>query len=266
MNIAKADIYAIRPCYGKDNDGTWNQAKAEKWLSKIWPPGRESVTVQELADCDHVPVADRLWALIHLAPARTQRLFACAIAERALLALPETDRDPRSLAAIEVARRHADGRVSDRELAAARSAAQAAARSAADAAAAARAAAQRLFDCEIAERALLALPETDRDPRSLAAIKVARRHADGRVSDRELAAARSAAWAAEDATAAAWAAAWSAAWAAEDAAAWSAAWAAEDAAADAAAWAAARDEAAWAAADAAADAAQLTLLASMLTE
>ena len=75
------------------------------------------------------------------------------------------------------------------------------------------------------------------DPRSLAAIDVAERHADGVATDAELEAARAAA------RAAAWAAAWDAA---RDAA-WDAAWAA----ARAAAWDAARD-AAW---DAARDAA-----------
>jgi hypothetical protein len=68
------------------------------------------------------------------------------------------------------------------------------------------------------------------DQRSIAAIDVAERHADGLATDDELTAARDAAW--------------DAAWAARDAA-WSAAWAARAAARDAAwaAWAAARDAA-----------------------
>ena len=90
------------------------------------------------------------------------------------------------------------------------------------------------------------------DPRSLAALDVAERHAAGKATDDELAAAGGAARDAAEATAitAAWAAA-DAAWAAADAA-WVAAWAAADAAwaAADAAWVAARD-AAWAAADAA---------------
>ena len=87
------------------------------------------------------------------------------------------------------------------------------------------------------------------DPRSLAALDVAERHADGNASDDELAAARAAAWAA--ACDADWDAAWDAARAAACDAAWAAAWAA---ACDAA-WAAARVaacDAAWAAAWAAA--------------
>jgi hypothetical protein len=68
------------------------------------------------------------------------------------------------------------------------------------------------------------------DPRSIAALDVAERHARGEASDKELAEA----WAA--AAAAAWTAAWPAAWAAAAEAARAAAWAAE--AARAAAWAA----------------------------
>ena len=82
------------------------------------------------------------------------------------------------------------------------------------------------------------------DPRSLAALDVAERYANGNAKDDELAAAR----------AAAWAAAWDAARAAARDAAWAAAWAAAWDAAEAAARDAARD-AAWAAAEAAASAA-----------
>ena len=82
------------------------------------------------------------------------------------------------------------------------------------------------------------------DPRSLAALEVAERFADGRATNDEWAAARDAAWAAAwaaegaAARAAAWAAAWAAARAAAGDAARAAAWAAEGAAARAAAWAA----------------------------
>ena len=94
------------------------------------------------------------------------------------------------------------------------------------------------------------------DPRSLDALDVAERFADGRASIDELGAAgdaardaaRAAAWAAGDA---AWHAAWHAAWAAAQAAAWDAAWDAAWAAGDAA------GDAAWhAAGDAARDAAR----------
>jgi hypothetical protein len=77
------------------------------------------------------------------------------------------------------------------------------------------------------------------DPRSLAALDVAERHANGEATDAELFAARAAAWdAARDAArAAAWDASWDAAWAAAWAAATAAAWDA----ARGAAWDAARD-------------------------
>ena len=105
------------------------------------------------------------------------------------------------------------------------------------------------------------------DQRSLNALNVAERHADGLATDEELAAARDAAWAA--ARDAAWAAARDAAWAAARDAAWAAARDAARDAAWAAAWAAARD-AAWDAARdaawAAAWAAQSNLLAIMCAE
>ncbi len=72
-----------------------------------------------------------------------------------------------------------------------------------------------------------------KDQRSIDALDVAERHANGEASDEERSAARSAEWAAWAAESAAWAAEW-AAWAAE-----SAAWAAEPAARSAAASAAA---------------------------
>ena len=91
-----------------------------------------------------------------------------------------------------------------------------------------------------------------KDPRSIAVLDVAERHARGEASDEELAAARAAAWdAAWAAVRDAWGAAWDAAWTAARDAAWGAAWAAWDAAwaagdaagaaAGDAAWTAARD-------------------------
>ena len=79
------------------------------------------------------------------------------------------------------------------------------------------------------------------DPRSIAALDVAERHANGQATDEEL----DAAWAAarDAARAAAWAAAWAAARAAAVDAAGAAAWAAAGDAARAAAWDAARDAA-----------------------
>jgi hypothetical protein len=108
----------------------------------------------------------------------------------------------------------------------------------------------RLFAADCAERALNLAGNPD--PRSVAAVDVARRFACGEATEEERAAAWAAAWAA--AGDAAWDAAGAAAWAAAWAAAGDAAWAAARAAARAAAWAAAGD-AAWAAAGAAARAA-----------
>jgi hypothetical protein len=83
----------------------------------------------------------------------------------------------------------------------------------------------RRFACDVAEGALRSARSAGRepDPRSWAAIEVARRNAVGRATDEELAAARDAAWAARDAASNA---AWAAAWAAASNAAWAAAWAA----------------------------------------
>lgn len=88
----------------------------------------------------------------------------------------------------------------------------------------------RLFAIWCARRALALIPSPD--PRSVAAVDIAERHARGEASDEELAAAeRAASVAARDAAWAAWVAAWAAraaAWDARDAA-----WAARDAAWDA---------------------------------
>jgi hypothetical protein len=130
-----------------------------------------------------------------------------------------------------------------------------------------------LFACEVAERALLAEIAAGREPdaRSWRAIEAKRQWLDGKATDKELAAARDAAWAAAWAAArdAARYAAWAAARDAARAAAWDAAWAAARyaawAAARDAAWAAARD-AAWAAARDAAWDVQNELLERVLTE
>jgi hypothetical protein len=78
------------------------------------------------------------------------------------------------------------------------------------------------------------------DPRSLTVLDVAERYAEGEATDKELIAARDAAWAAalDAALDAAWAAARDAAWDAAWAAARAAGWTAARAAAGAAAWAA----------------------------
>ena len=117
----------------------------------------------------------------------------------------------------------------------------------------------RLFAVWCARQALALVDNPDQ--RSVAACDTAERFANGEATERELAAARAAAWDA------AWAAARDAAWAAASAAAGAAASAAAGAAAWAAASAAAWDVA-WDVADAARDvarAAQIDILREMLT-
>ena len=88
----------------------------------------------------------------------------------------------------------------------------------------------RLFACECAQRVV----GNNKDPRVQACIDVARRMADGTVTEEERSAAWSAAWSAARSAAesAAWAAARSAArsaaWSAAESAAWAAAWAADE--------------------------------------
>ena len=98
----------------------------------------------------------------------------------------------------------------------------------------------RIFAVRCAEEALSRLAKPD--PRSLAACEVASRHALGQATDRELAAARAAAW--DAAGDAAWASAEGAAWDAAVDSAWAAAGAAALASDEAAAWASA-EGAAW---------------------
>jgi len=104
----------------------------------------------------------------------------------------------------------------------------------------------RLFAVWCAREALKLVDNPD--PRSVEAVNVAERYANGQADDEDLNAAWDAAWDAAwaAARAAARAAAWAAAEAAAEDAAWAAAWAAAGAAAEAAAWAAA-EAAAWAA-------------------
>jgi len=78
--------------------------------------GRTHVTLRTVAHAP-IPAEDRLWVLIHCADVRTQRLFACDCAARALSRVAAPDQ--RSIDAERVARLHADGQATDAELAAA---------------------------------------------------------------------------------------------------------------------------------------------------
>jgi len=85
-----------------------------------------------------VPIGDRIWLGITLLDDPRRRLFACDCAERALSRERDAGRepDPRSWAAVEIARRYARGEATNLELTTALSAAAAASASAAAAAAA----------------------------------------------------------------------------------------------------------------------------------
>ena len=68
-----------------------------------------------------IDTPDRVWALIALLDKQRQRLFACDCADRALVRIATPD--PRSVAAVVVARRFANGDATVKELDAARYAA-----------------------------------------------------------------------------------------------------------------------------------------------
>jgi len=95
-------------------------------------------TLLEVANCDWVPEADRLWVLLHpeAIPEKELHLLACEFAEAVLPAFESTyPDDPRPRDAITAKRRWVAGKLTDEGLAAARSAAVSAARSAAPSAA-----------------------------------------------------------------------------------------------------------------------------------
>lgn len=87
-------------------------------------------TPLEILDLD-IPPEDRIWCLCQRGalPEKIQLLFAADCEERALKREQEQGRkpDPRSWAAVEVARRYARGKATEEELEAAKAAARAAA-------------------------------------------------------------------------------------------------------------------------------------------
>ena len=109
------DIRSWKPCYDP-----------VRFLPADW-----SGTALDILAVEDCPANDRLWVVLReeALSARTARLFAVAVA-RAALALVENP-DPRSIVAVDVAERHANGEASGDELdaawAAARDAAWAAA-------------------------------------------------------------------------------------------------------------------------------------------
>ena len=113
------DIRSWKPCYDP-----------ARFLPEGW-----SGTALDILAVEDCPANDRLWVVLReeALSARTARLFAVAVA-RAALALVENP-DPRSIVAVDVAERHANGEASGDELDAAWAAARDAARDAAWAAA-----------------------------------------------------------------------------------------------------------------------------------
>ena len=130
MRVTVDDIMELHPCpdYPRER------------VDELWS-GRESLSLVEICDLD-IPIPDRIWAVTGLMPKRDARHYACDCAQRVAHLNP----DPRVQAAIDAARRYADGMATDDELSAAWDAAWDAARAAAwadawaDAWAAARAA------------------------------------------------------------------------------------------------------------------------------
>ena len=102
------DIRSWKPCYDP-----------ARFLPEGW-----SGTALDILAVEDCPANDRLWVVLReeALSARTARLFAVAVA-RAALALVENP-DPRSIVAVDVAERHANGEASGDELDAARAAAR----------------------------------------------------------------------------------------------------------------------------------------------
>ena len=108
-----ADIRSYKPCYDPN-----------KYLSEDWKG-----TVLDILKDDRIPFPDRLWVVCRteLISERTLRLFAVWSARQ----VQHLMKDPRAIAALDVAQRFAMGEASKEELDAARDAAWAAARDAA---------------------------------------------------------------------------------------------------------------------------------------
>jgi hypothetical protein len=87
---------------------------SDKEIAELVPP--EGLTPLQVCDDERVPAEDRLWVLLHtdFLPERTMRLLACDWADRALSLVGSPD--PRSVAALEVARRYARGETTREEL------------------------------------------------------------------------------------------------------------------------------------------------------
>src|SRR5512137_2140094 len=117
-----------------------NACYSDEQLAEVIP--EEGLTPAGVAALE-IPIEDRIWALCRAVGAdnRTLRLFACRCARRALGRVANPD--PRSIAAVDVAERFANGLASRKELQEVRRAAYVAYAYAAAAAYAAASAADR---------------------------------------------------------------------------------------------------------------------------
>ena len=122
MILTVEKILSVNPCQ------SWTRKRIEALIAP-----RAFVLHDTALRDSRVPTEDRVWLGIALLDDPRRRLFACDCAERALGRERDAghELDPRSWAAVEVARRYARGEATDEELAAARDSAWAAARAAA---------------------------------------------------------------------------------------------------------------------------------------
>jgi hypothetical protein len=131
MQITLEKLKEWEACY---YDEFTDVADADEMLLR-WSGGRESMSVLEVMELDAVSVEDRLWVAIQALNKKDRRLFACDCAEHVLpIYEKHYPDDSRPREAIEVARRFARGKATQKELRVAGAAAWAAA-DAADAAA-----------------------------------------------------------------------------------------------------------------------------------
>uniref|UniRef100_A0A6M3J9T7 Uncharacterized protein n=1 Tax=viral metagenome TaxID=1070528 RepID=A0A6M3J9T7_9ZZZZ len=118
MRLTVEKVLETDPC------SSWTRERIEALIA----PRKYVLHGTALRD-SRVPIDDRIWLGIALLDDSRRRLFACDCAEWSLGRERDAghELDPRSWAAVEVARRYARGEATDEELTAARAAAWAAA-------------------------------------------------------------------------------------------------------------------------------------------
>jgi hypothetical protein len=105
------DIVKFRPCWIKEPDG-WQR------IRNLVANYGGSVDVVDALQCSEISDADAVWLAVRLATPQQSRLAAALFAETVLDAEIDAGRtpDPRSKAAVVVAKRHAIGQATDEEL------------------------------------------------------------------------------------------------------------------------------------------------------